>query len=114
MKLTGEAKLLRIFLGETDKLGSISVYEKVVLQAREFGLAGATVYKGIMGYGGRSRIHTSKFLTISEDLPLVIEIVDSEKKIMEFIPLVEEIFEKANCGGLITLEKADIIKYTVD
>ncbi len=111
MKITGEAKLLRIFLGENDKIGSISVYEKIVIEAREFGLAGATVYRGIMGFGGNSIIHTAKFLAISEDLPLVIEIVDNEKRINDFIPIVDEIFEKAKSGGLITLEKAEIIKY---
>ncbi len=111
MRLTGNAKLLRIFLGENDKIGSVTVYEKIVIKARENELAGATVYRGIMGYGGNSRIHTSKFLALSEDLPLVIEIVDEEEKINNFIPFVESIFEEANCGGLITLEKAEIIKY---
>lgn len=113
MKITGNAKLLRIFIGETDKIGSVTVYEKIVLAARENGLAGATVYRGIMGFGGNSRIHTSKFLALSEDLPLVIEIVDQEEKIGAFIPKVENIFEEANCGGLITLEKAEIIKYVM-
>ncbi|RMG79137.1 MAG: DUF190 domain-containing protein [Bacteroidetes bacterium] len=112
MKLTGNAKLLRIFLGETDKVDHVTVYEKIVLAARETGLAGATVYRGIMGFGGNSRIHTSKILALSEDLPLVIEIVDEEEKINSFIPEVEKIFESANCGGLITLEKAEIIRYT--
>lgn len=111
MKITGEAKLLRIFLGETDKIGSITVYEKIVIEARKESLAGATVYRGIMGYGGNSIIHTSKFLALSEDLPLVIEIVDDSEKINKFIPTVEQIFEEADCGGLITLEKAEIIKY---
>ncbi len=112
MKITGDAKLLRIFLGETDKIGSVTVHEKIVIEARKEGLAGATVYKGIMGYGDTSRIHSAKFLTLSEDLPLVIEIVDEQNKIENFIPNVENIFEEANCGGLITLEKAEIIKYT--
>lgn len=112
MKIKGDAKLLRIFLGETDKIGSKTVYEKIVLIAREKGLAGATVYRGIMGYGGTSRIHTTKVLRLSEDLPLVIEIVDGEEKINEFIPFVEEIFDEADCGGLITIEKAEIIKYS--
>ncbi len=111
MRLTGTAKLLRIFLGETDKIGPITVYEKIVTEARKAELAGATVYRGIMGFGGNSRIHSSKFLAISEDLPLVIEIVDEEEKINNFIPSVERIFEEANSGGLITLEQAQIIKY---
>ncbi|MCF8240511.1 MAG: DUF190 domain-containing protein [Melioribacteraceae bacterium] len=112
MKIEGEAKLLRIFVGETDKLGNNNVYELIVNEARKNELAGATVYKGIMGYGGNSIIHRAKFLAVSEDLPLVIEIVDEVDKIEKFIPIVEEIFEKAKSGGLITLEKADIIKYT--
>jgi PII-like signaling protein len=114
MQISGEAKLLRIFIGENDKAGSIPVYEKIVLEARESGLAGATVFKGIMGYGGRSRIHTAKILRLSEDMPLTIEIVDEENKIEAFVPKLNQIFEENNCGGLITIEKAQIIKYTVD
>lgn len=109
MKIEGEAKLLRIFIGETDKIGHFPVYEKIVSEARKLNLAGATVYKGIIGYGGNSVIHSAKILTISEDLPLVIEIVDELKKIEDFIPSVEKIFEESNCGGLITMEKAEII-----
>lgn len=112
MKYEGEAKLLRIFLGESDKIGRITLYEKIITEARKMELAGATAYKGIMGYGGKSRIHTSKILRLSEDLPVVIEIVDTIEKIEKFIPLVNKMFEETNCGGLITLEKAEIIKYT--
>ncbi len=111
MKIEGEAKLLRIFIGEADKISHLPVYEKIVTEARKQNLAGATVYKGIMGFGGNSRIHTAKILRLSEDLPLVIEIVDEQKKIEEFIPFAEKIFEEANCGGLITVEKAEIIVY---
>ncbi|GBD91642.1 hypothetical protein BMS3Abin04_02374 [bacterium BMS3Abin04] len=110
MKIEGEAKLLRIFLGENDKIGHINVYEKIVIEARKKELAGATVYKGIMGFGSNSIIHTAKVLRLSEDLPLVVEIVDEEKRIEDFLPVVEEIFKEAKCGGLITVEKADIIK----
>lgn len=112
METNSKAKLLRIFVGETDKHGHISVYEKIVTEARKKGLAGATVYRGIMGYGSNSRIHTAKLLRLSDDMPLVIEIVDTEEKINSFIPVVEEIFEEANAGGLITIEAAEIIKYT--
>lgn len=112
MKIQGEAKLLRIFIGESDKSGAIPVYEKIVIEARKNHLAGATVYKGIMGFGGKSRIHTAKLLRLSEDMPLVIEIVDEQEKIENFIPIVDQIFESAKCGGLITLEKAEIIKYS--
>lgn len=114
MKIEGEAKLLRIFIGETDIISHVPVYEKIVSEARKQNLAGATVYKGIMGYGGNSRIHRAKFLEMSEDLPLVIEIVDEQKRIENFIPTVQQIFEEANCGGLITMERAEIIKYTAN
>lgn len=113
MKIEGEAKLLRIFTGETDKIHSIPVYEKIVLEARKAGLAGATVFKGIMSYGPTTRmIHTSKILRLSDDLPLIIEIVDEAEKINQFIPVIDKIFEEAGCGGLVTLEKAEIIRYT--
>ncbi|HQF42264.1 MAG TPA: DUF190 domain-containing protein [Ignavibacteriaceae bacterium] len=111
MKTTGEAKLLRIFLGESEKLNGKPVYEVIVLKAREAGLAGATVTRGIMGFGANSIIHTSKILTLSEDLPLVIEVVDDLNKIEKFIPVINEIFESANVGGLVTLEKVEVIKY---
>jgi hypothetical protein len=113
MHIEGEAKLLRIFVGESDLINHLPVYEKIVLEARKAGLAGATVMKGIMGFGASSRIHTTKLLRLSEDLPLVIEIADEEKKIEQFIPVLNEIFEEANSGGMITMEKVNIIKYTV-
>lgn len=112
MNIQREAKLLRIFVGESDKHHLIPVYEKIVLSAREQGLAGATVFKGIMSFGGSSRIHTNKILRLSEDLPLIIEIVDEIEKIEKFLPFVDQLFTDANCGGLITIEKADVIKYT--
>lgn len=113
MQIEGEAKLLRIFVGESDLIHHVPVYEKIVLAARKAGLAGATVVKGIMGFGASSRIHTAKLLRLSEDLPLVIEIVDTEKKIEEFIPVLNEIFDQANSGGMITMEKVNIIKYKI-
>jgi uncharacterized protein len=112
MQLKGEAKLLRIFVGENDKCGSVPVFEKIVLEAKKAQLAGATVFKGIMGFGANSRIHTSKILRLSEDLPLTIEIVDEEQKIEQFIPVIDQIFEEADSGGLVTIERADIIMYT--
>ncbi|MFN4111503.1 MAG: DUF190 domain-containing protein [Ignavibacteria bacterium] len=112
MELNREAKLLRIFVGDSDKIGSIPVYEKIVLEAKQRGLAGATVFKGFMGFGQSSRLHTSKILRLSEDLPIIIEIVDELEKIDKFLPVLEKIFEEANCGGLVTIEKAEVIKYT--
>lgn len=111
MQINSEAKLLRIFIGESDRLHGKPVYETIVLKARESGLAGATVIKGIMGFGANSKIHTSKLLTISEDLPLIIEIVDELNKIEKFVDIIHDIFEAANIGGLVTIEKAEIIKY---
>ncbi len=113
MRLTGEGKLLRIFIGEADRFEHTALFEVIVRKAREAGLAGATVLRGIEGFGAKSRvIHTAKILRLSEDLPIVIEIVDTEEKIRAFIPMVDELFEKVKCGGLITMEKAEVIKYT--
>lgn len=112
MHISGEAKLLRIFVGESDKHHHVPVYEKIVTEARKAGLAGATVLKGVMGYGGSSIIHTSKLLDLSEDMPLIVEIVDEASKIEAFVPIVDSIFEETNSGGLITLEKVEILKYT--
>jgi hypothetical protein len=112
MKLEGEGKLLRIFIGEIDKLGHKPLYEVLVLKARELGLAGATVLRGVESYGAGSRIHTAKILRLSEDLPLIIEIVDTEEKIDSFIRVAGEMLEQVGCGGLITEERAHIIHYT--
>lgn len=111
MKSESEAKLLRIFVGESSKTDGISLYEKIVIDARAHGLAGATVFKGVMGFGKSSIIHTSKIMRLSEDMPMIIEIVDLAEKIDEFIPIVRAIFENSNSGGLITVEKAGIIHY---
>jgi uncharacterized protein len=111
MEIKGEAKLVRIFVGDTDKSGHIPIYEKIVLEARKAKLAGATVFKGVMGYGKNSVIHTSKILVLSEDMPILIEIVDEIEKIEKFLLILHDIFEEANCGGLITMEKIEIIKY---
>ncbi len=114
MQTNSEAKLLRIFIGESDKYNGKPVYEEIVLKARKANLAGATVIKGIMGFGANSKIHTTKLLTLSEDLPLIIEIVDRLEKIENFIPVVNEIFEEAKIGGLVTIEKAEVIKYSAN
>ena len=113
MKLDGDGKLLRIFLGEMDQLDHKPLSEAIVLKAREVGLSGATVLRGILGYGAKSRvIHTAKILRLSEDLPIVVEIVDTEEKIRSFLPTVDALIEKSSCGALVTIEKAEIIKYT--
>ena len=111
MKLEGEGKLLRIFIGESDKLNHISLYDILVQQARKMGMAGATVIRGIEGYGAASRIHTAKILRLSEDLPIIIEVVDTEPKIAEFLEIAGELLDRAGCGGLITEERAHVIWY---
>jgi PII-like signaling protein len=112
MKISGEGKLLRIFIGESDKHRAHALYDVIVRKARELGLAGATVWRGIEGYGAASRIHTAKILRLSEDLPIMIEIVDSEEKIRAALPALDALIEVAGCGGLITLERVEIIRYT--
>lgn len=99
--------LLRIFVGESDKHEGTPLYEWIVLKAKEFGLAGSTVLRGIEGFGAKSRIHTTKILRLSEDLPIVIEIIDTIEKIEEFLPLVDE----AITEGLATVEKVNIRFY---
>ena len=112
MKLEGEGKLLRIFVGESDKVDGHMLYEMLVRRAREAGLAGTTVLRGIEGFGAKSRIHTAKILRLSEDLPIVVEIVDTEEKIRAFLPVVDELFQNSGGGGLVTLEKAEVIRYS--
>jgi|SRR4051812_15645833 PII-like signaling protein len=107
MHLPDEAMLLRIFIGESDRWKHQPLYEVIVLRARELHLAGATVLRGPMGFGKSSRIHTAKVLRLSMDLPMVIEIVDTEDKIQTFLPVLNEMVK----GGLVTLEKVRVIHY---
>ena len=107
MQIPKQALLLRIFFGEDDKLAGRPLYEAIVLKAREMHLAGATVLRGPMGFGASSRLHTTKILRLSEDLPLVIEIVDSEEKINEFLPVLDAMMS----SGLVTLEKVQVLQY---
>jgi PII-like signaling protein len=113
MKLFGGGKLLRIFIGELDKYQHQPLYEAIVLAAKEKGLAGSTVLRGVMGYGADSRVvHTAKILRLSEDLPIVVEIVDTEEKVRDFLSVVEEMIETSGCGAMITIEKAEIVRYS--
>ena len=107
MKLPEEGSLLRIFIGESDSYKGKALYEQIVLKARELNLAGATVTRGIMGYGASSRMHSAKLLKLSEDLPVVVEIVDTEENLNKIIPFLDE----AVSEGLITREKVRVIKY---
>lgn len=111
MEIKGTAKLLRIIVGESDKARHTPLYEVIVGEARKRHLAGATAWRGILGFGRTARMRTSKLLDLSSDMPMVIEIVDEEQKIDEFIPVLNDLFEKADCGGLVTIEKVDVIHY---
>jgi len=110
MNLPTESLLLRIFIGESDRHGGHPLYEAIVLKAREQGLAGATVLRSPMGFGPTSRLHTAKILRLSDDLPMVIEIVDEESKINAFLGVLEPMMG----GGLVTLEKVRVIHYRHD
>lgn len=111
MQLGGNAKLLRIFTGEADKIQHTFLYERILMAAREQGLAGGTVLKGIMSFGASSHIHRSRLIELSEDLPIVIEIVDGAEKIDAFVPVVHDLMDQCGRGGLITVEKVDVIYY---
>ncbi len=107
MQLPEEAVLLRIFIGEADRCQHEPLYETFVLKAREMHLGGATVLRGPMGFGKSSRLHTAKILNLSTDLPVVIDIVDSEAKIAEFLPVIDNMIT----GGLVTMEKVKVLHY---
>ncbi|MFZ0711291.1 MAG: DUF190 domain-containing protein [Terrimicrobiaceae bacterium] len=107
MELPEDALLIRIFIGESDRYGRRPLYEAIVSKAREMGMAGATVLRGPMGFGASSRIHSAKVLQLSMDLPLIVEMVDTEEKINAFLPCLDEMMN----GGLVTLEKARVIHY---
>jgi PII-like signaling protein len=107
MKIPEEGYLLRVFVGESDRFDHRPLYEAIVLKARENGLAGATVLRGLMGFGKNSVLHTAKILRLSEDLPIVIEIVDSLENIERFLPSLDEMIK----DGLVTLETIKVIQY---
>ncbi|PYM10231.1 MAG: hypothetical protein DMF15_02750 [Verrucomicrobia bacterium] len=107
MEVPRDSMLLRIFIGESDRWNHKPLYEAIVLKAREMHLGGATVLRGPMGFGKSSRMHTAKILRLSMDLPIVIEIVDSEEKISGFLPALEEMMS----GGMVTLERVQVIDY---
>jgi hypothetical protein len=107
MTIPEEGCLLRIFVGESDRHGHQPLYESIVLQAREAGLAGATVVRGVMGFGKHSILHTAKILRLSEDLPMIVEIVDSLESIEKFLPVLDALIK----DGLVTIEKVRVIHY---
>jgi len=107
VKIEGEGRLVRIFIGESDTVHGKPLYEAIILRAREEGLAGATVLRGLEGYGASSRVHTTRLLELSSDLPIVIEIVDSEERIERFLPVIDELVHE----GLVTSERVHIVLY---
>jgi len=107
MKLPAEGLMLKIFIGETDKLNGKPMYEEIVLKAKQLELAGATVTRGIMGYGAHSRIHSAKLLRLYDDLPVTIELVDIEENLDKIMPFLDEHVQE----GMITMEKVKLIKY---
>ena len=108
MKLSGQATLLQIFMGESDRIDGKVAYEQIVLEARRLNLAGATVTRGLMGFGAHSRLHTAKILRLSEDLPIVIAIVDTPEKIQLLMPYLDQHVDE----GLITMEHVEVVRYT--
>lgn len=110
MQIPKEALLLRIFIGENDRHEHRPLYEAIVLKAREMHLAGATVLRGPMGFGHSSRLHTAKILRLSADLPLVLEIVDGEEKINQFLPVLDAMI----ASGLVTIERVQVLQYGSD
>ena len=107
MKIEGEGKLLRVFVGESDKHGHKPLYQAIVELLRERGLAGATVLRGVEGFGAHSRLHTDRILRLTQDLPMVIECVDTAERIDEVLPLLDEIVDE----GLLTVERVEVIAY---
>ena len=107
MKIPQDGYLLRIFIGESDRWHGTPLYEAIVIKARELHIAGATVLRGPMGFGANSRLHTTKILRLSEDLPMIVEIVDAKEKIDELMPHIDEMVQE----GLVTLERVEVIKY---
>jgi uncharacterized protein len=107
MELPRDAILLRVFFGEDDKFEHLPLYEAIVLKAREMHLAGATVLRGAVGFGHSSRIHTTKILRLSQDLPIVLEIVDGKEKIDAFLPVLDRMMS----SGLVTIEKVQVLQY---
>ncbi len=106
-----DGRLLRIFIGEADRVRGRPLYEAILMAAREMGLAGGTVLRGIAGYGASSVVHTSRLLRMSEDLPVVVEFVERAERIEKLVARVETLLDEAQCGAMITLEKAEVLRY---
>ena len=103
--------MLKIYVGESDKIHGRPLYEEIVFEARKAGIAGATVYKGIMSYGASHSIHTQKIFALSGDMPVAVEITDSVEKLDAFVPLIHELMDKSKKGGLVTFQEVDVLRY---
>jgi len=113
MEISGKTGLLKIYVGEADKISGRPLYEKIVFEARKAGIAGATVFKGIMSFGASHSIHTMKIFALSEDMPVSVEIVDTKENIDEFAGKVTKLMEKSKRGGLVTYQEVDVLRYEV-
>jgi len=111
MNIEGKACLMKIYIGESDKVHGRPLYEEIIFEARKAGLAGATALKGIMSFGASHSIHTMKIFAISSDLPVVIEIIDKEEKIKEFLKTADKLIDGSKKGGLVTTSEVDVRKY---
>ncbi|MBW6537766.1 MAG: DUF190 domain-containing protein [Mariniphaga sp.] len=113
MKIEGRAGMLKIYVGESDKLHGRPLFEEIVFEARKAGMAGASVFKGIMSFGASHSVHTMKIFALSGDLPVSIEIVDTVEKLDEFAARVNELMDQSKKGGLITFQELDVIRYEI-
>lgn len=111
MKLVGKSQLLKIYIGSIDKFHHTPMYEFIIFESKKFGLAGATAYRGLSGFGANSVVHSAKIWELSADLPIIIEIIDTKEKIMKFIDHLDELFTGNNFGGIITTYEVDVIVY---
>jgi hypothetical protein len=111
MKISDKTGILKIYLGEMDKIHGRLVYEEIIFMARKVGMAGATAYKGIMSFGASHSVHTMKIFALSSDMPVIVEIVDTMEKINGFIPEINRILDESKKGGLMTCQEIDVIRY---
>ena len=111
MKTSEKTGILKIYIGESDKINGRVLFEEIVFEARNAGLAGATVYKGIMSFGASHSIHTQKIFALSTDMPVAIEITDSKEKLNEFMKTVNELMDQSKKGGLVTFHEVDVLRY---
>jgi uncharacterized protein len=113
MKIEGRAGILKIYVGESDKVQGRPLFEEIVFEARKAGMAGATVFKGIMSFGASHSVHTLKIFALSGDLPIAVEIVDTVEKLDKFASRVNELMDQSQKGGLVTFQEVDVLRYEV-